>query len=468
MDAHELPSGELLVELVDAMNRGLQATILGDEPDIVAVRFRETDLGRAQEDHALAARSDDARRRAQPWLEAVALDLIAVFGSEDRERPDGLVAEEDWAKGDPGRLAGELGHDLCGADPVVVETSLLDGVTGEAAEVQARLPADCGVQCRHPRGDAQEEACRLVGDDDLAACVQDGMRLPGPRPCFRECRDQFGGAVAGALTQDRVRAGYCLRKPARGLGWKVGAPGRDVEDRNCIVSDRVPNGYAGTDPLVKASAPVLGPADQHGSAGLERRAHPVRARRPLRPARPRRHVAVARAGQRLLVAVDRQDPTRTIGDGHDAADVLDLGRDRRRGAPELGEHVLVLERLLRRGPVVRGRRRCLTQARVDVVLLATAVPRRDHLGSDPTNAIIALEEAFTRCRDRSVPLRVSHAVALCGLAHAWDANLTTTGVLINPRRPPEQHVPTRTMMPASSSRRSSIQRVACLIEAGDP
>src|SRR4051794_6795045 len=265
MDAHELPSGELLVELVDAMNRGLQATILGDEPDIVAVRFRETDLGRAQEDHALAARSDDARRRAQPWLEAVALDLIAVFGSEDRERPDGLVAEEDWAKGDPGRLAGELGHDLCRADPVVVETSLLDGVTGEAAEVQARLPADCGVQCRHPRGDAQEEACRLVGDDDLAACVQDGMRLPGPRPCFRECRDQFGGAVAGALTQDRVRAGYCLRKPARGLGWKVGMPGRDVEDRNCIASHGVPNGYAGTDPLVKARAPVLGPADQHGS-----------------------------------------------------------------------------------------------------------------------------------------------------------------------------------------------------------
>ena len=65
MDAHELASGELLLELVDAMNRGLEASLVGDEPDVVAVRLRETDLGPAQQDHALAAHAHDARRRAQ-------------------------------------------------------------------------------------------------------------------------------------------------------------------------------------------------------------------------------------------------------------------------------------------------------------------------------------------------------------------------------------------------------------------
>src|SRR3954454_6914617 len=137
MDAHELPSGELLVELLDAMNRGLQATIVGDEPDIVAVRLREPDLGPAQKDHALAAHAHDARWRAQPRLEPLALDLIAVSGSEDCERPDRLVGEEDRAQGDPRGLAAEPGHDLRRADPVVVETSLLDRVAAEAPELQA-------------------------------------------------------------------------------------------------------------------------------------------------------------------------------------------------------------------------------------------------------------------------------------------------------------------------------------------
>ena len=46
MDAQELAAGELLLELVDAADRGLEASLVGDEPDIVAVRLREPDLGR--------------------------------------------------------------------------------------------------------------------------------------------------------------------------------------------------------------------------------------------------------------------------------------------------------------------------------------------------------------------------------------------------------------------------------------
>ena len=48
MDAYELASGELLFELVDAMHRGLETSLLGDEPDVVAVRLREADLGPPQ------------------------------------------------------------------------------------------------------------------------------------------------------------------------------------------------------------------------------------------------------------------------------------------------------------------------------------------------------------------------------------------------------------------------------------
>ena len=186
------------------------------------------------------------------------------------------------------------------------------------------------------------------------------------------------------------------------------------------MSHRVANGHAGTDPLVKARAPVLGAADQHRSGCLERRAHPVRARRPLRPARPRRHVAVPRAAQRLLVALDGQNPTRAVGDGDDAADALDLVRDRCRRTAELGEHDLVLERVLGGRFVLRGRRRRLTQTRVDVVLLAAAIPRRGDFGPDAPDTVVPSEETFARCGHRSVPLRVTHAMTPCGLAHLWD------------------------------------------------
>ena len=47
-----------------------------------------------------------------------------------------------------------------------------------------------------------------------------------------------------------------------------------------------------------------------------------------------------------MVALDRQDPARAVRDGDDAADAPDLARDRRRGAAELGEDDLVLERVL--------------------------------------------------------------------------------------------------------------------------
>ena len=45
MDAQELSTGELQLELVDAPNRGLEAPFVGDEPDIVAVGLGELDLG---------------------------------------------------------------------------------------------------------------------------------------------------------------------------------------------------------------------------------------------------------------------------------------------------------------------------------------------------------------------------------------------------------------------------------------
>ena len=63
MDAHELAARELVLELVDAVDRGLEAAFLGDEPDIVAVRLREVHLRPAQQDHALAADADDPRLR---------------------------------------------------------------------------------------------------------------------------------------------------------------------------------------------------------------------------------------------------------------------------------------------------------------------------------------------------------------------------------------------------------------------
>ena len=416
MDAQELASGKLLLELVDATNRGLQAAFIGGEPDLVAVRLRETDLGRAQQDHALTAQAHDAGRGDHRRLWPLVLDQVTELGSEECERPDRLVGQEDRAQGDPAGLAAQLGRDLRRADPAVVATSLLDGVTGEGPEVQARLPADCRVQRGHPRGDAEEEAGNLVGDDDLAARVEGGERLSGSRSRPGECGGQLGAAVVGTLTQARARVADRAGKPSCGLGRKVGAPRRDVEHRNGIVRHGVAYGHAGADPLVEARAPVLGPADQHGSGRLERRAHPVRAGRPLRPARPRRHVAVARPGERLLVAFNGQDPAGAVGDGDDAAEALDLARDRRRGAAELREHDLVFQRVLRRRLVLRGRRRCHGQRRVDVVLLAAAIPRCGHLWSDPAHAVVPGEEPFTRCRHRLVALRVG-AIALCGLAH---------------------------------------------------
>ena len=59
----------------------------------------------------------------------------------------------------------------------MVDTSLLGGVTGEAREVEARVPAHSGVECRDARGNAEDEAGFLVGDDHLAARVEGGERL---------------------------------------------------------------------------------------------------------------------------------------------------------------------------------------------------------------------------------------------------------------------------------------------------
>jgi hypothetical protein len=115
--------------------------------------------------------------------------------------------------------------------------------------------------------------------------------------------------------------------------------------------------------------------------------------------------------------VDGEDPTRTVGDRDDAADAPDLVRDRSRGAAELGEHDLVIEPVLGGGLVLHGRGRRMAQARIDVVLLAAAIPGRGHLGSDPTNTVVPGEKPFPRCRDRPVPLCVNAALALCGLGH---------------------------------------------------
>src|SRR5215217_8018649 len=142
MDAQELAAGEFVLELVDAANRGLDASFVGNEPDGVAVRLRVPHLGPAQQQHAITAHTHDARRAAQHRFGPLVLHRVTELGSEQRERPDRLVGEKDGAQGDPARLAGELGHDLRRADPSMVETSLLDGVTSEALEVHATLPAD--------------------------------------------------------------------------------------------------------------------------------------------------------------------------------------------------------------------------------------------------------------------------------------------------------------------------------------
>ena len=71
-------------------------------------------------------------------------------------------------------------------------------------------------------GTPRNEARLLVGDDDLAARVQGGERLSGPRSRLGECRGQFGAAVVRALTEYRARAARrpwtATRRPAAGGG----------------------------------------------------------------------------------------------------------------------------------------------------------------------------------------------------------------------------------------------------------
>ena len=232
----------------------------------------------------------------------------------------------------------------------------------------------------------------------------------------------WANAVASSPPLSRARWRRTARAPLTAFGQPAGclrgqvvAPRRDVEDREGVGRHRVADGHAATDPLVEALAPVLGPADQHRSGSLQRGAHPVRPGRPLRPARPRRHVALARAAQRARVAVDAQDLGGAVGDRDDAPEALDLGRDRHRGAAEVGEHDRLLERVLGRRLGVGGRR--ALQPRVDVVLLAAAVPGCRHLGPDAAHAVIAGEEAFACRPHRLVPLRVTGAMTLASLTH---------------------------------------------------
>src|SRR4029078_7002737 len=111
---------------------------------------------------------------------------------------------------------------------------------------------------------------------------------------------------------------------------------------------------------------------------------------------------------------------------------FDLARDRRRGTAELGEHDLVLERVLGRILVLRARGRCLAATGVDAVLLAAAIPGRRHLRPDATNAIVTGQEPFA-CRGHGlVPLRVAHAMAPCGLAHVPNDDLNPASASHSP------------------------------------
>jgi hypothetical protein len=116
-------------------------------------------------------------------------------------------------------------------------------------------------------------------------------------------------------------------------------------------------------------------------------------------------------------SVFAQDLGCAVGDRDDAPEALDLGRDRRGGSAEVGEHDRVLERVLGRRLVLGGRGRRAEEPRVDVVLLPAAVPGRRHLGSDTAHAIIAGKEAFARRSYRPVPLRVTEAMTLGTLTH---------------------------------------------------
>ena len=240
VDAQELAAGELLLELVDAADGGLQASLVGDEPDVVAVGLGEADLGPVQQDHALAAEAHDARRRAHPRARARSRSIGSPSSApKTASVPMGWSARKTGRSVIRQRLAAEPGHDLRRADPVAVEHEPAWWRDGRARpRSRRRLPAHRGVERRHPRGDAEEEAGLLVGDDDLAAGVQGGERLSGPRARLGERRGQLGAAVAGALAQDRARAAHRLGQPPGRLRRKVGAPGRDVEHRDGIVGHR--------------------------------------------------------------------------------------------------------------------------------------------------------------------------------------------------------------------------------------
>ena len=419
VDAQELAAAELLLELVDAAHRGLQAAFLGHEPDRVAVRFRVANLGPVQEDHALAGHADDARRAIQEHrLRPLVLD---------RRRPCRLRTR---------RASRSAGRPRKTGRSVIRHGSRVSSVTTWVEPTQLRSWRACFIAWRARPSTFRPGCQRTVGSSagtragtprtrlapssaitTLPLASRAASRLPGVRVRPRERRGELGAAVTRTLTQACAGIAHGPGQPPGRLGRKVVAPGRDVEDRDGVARDGVAHGHAGADPLVEAAAPVLGPADQHRSGRLERRAHPVRARRPLRPARPRRHVAVVRVVERLLVALNGQKPSGAVGDGDDAADALHVGRDRGRGAAELREDDLVLERVLGRRLILRRGGRRHGQAGVDVVLLATAVPGRRDLGPDAANAVVAREELVARCRHGLVPLRVGDAVPPRGRAH---------------------------------------------------
>ena len=234
----------------------------------------------------------------------------------------------------------------------------------------------------------------------------------------------WANAAASSAPLSRARWRRTARAPLTALDSQpaacAGRLWRHVETSRTATGSAVTGSRTATPAQIHSSnpvAPVLGPADQHRSGSLERGAHPVRPGRPLRPARPRRHVALPRAAQRVRVALDGQDLGCAIGDRDDAPEALDLGRDRRGGAAEVGEHDRVLERVLGRRLVVGGRGRCADQPRVDVVLLAAAVPGCRHLGSDSPHTVIAGKKAFACRSHRPVPLRVTEAMTLDSLTH---------------------------------------------------
>src|SRR3954452_2682508 len=83
VDTQELRSRELDFELLDATNRGLEASFLGDEPDVLTVGLREMDLFPSQQDHALAAHAHDSLRQARARLWPLALERVPVVGAEN-------------------------------------------------------------------------------------------------------------------------------------------------------------------------------------------------------------------------------------------------------------------------------------------------------------------------------------------------------------------------------------------------